>query len=216
MDGSIRRCGMNRSALMLFAICIAAISGCRQQKISEQGILDETLTDRRLKDSLFRSAPESPFRQDTSLHYHGLRWFDPDPEYYFRSKLYRFNKSKELVIFGTKGEERRAVRYGYFLLSYHGNLYALNVYKTSDRLPDGREPLSVWFTDETTGGETYGVGRYVDVDDEQNDPNFLYTINLNSAYNPYCAYSASYSCAVPNKEDHLPFPVRAGEKKYHP
>jgi uncharacterized protein (DUF1684 family) len=206
---------MNSSALTVFAVILAVIPGCREQKFSEKDIIAETLADRRLKDSVFRSAPESPFRQDSSLQYGGLHWYETDPDYYFRSKLYRFNQLKELIIFGTKGEERRAVRYGYFLLSYHGNLYTLNVYKTGDRLPDGGEPLSVWFTDETTGGETYDVGRYVDVGEERSNPNFLYTINLNTAYNPYCAYSPVYSCAIPDKEDHLPLAVKAGEKKYH-
>jgi uncharacterized protein (DUF1684 family) len=75
--------------------------------------------------------------------------------------------------------------------------------------------LSVWFTDETTGKETYRVGRYVEVGEENPDPQFVYTIDLNKAYNPYCAYSDLYSCAIPRKEDHIPIAIRAGEKNYH-
>ena len=197
-------------------LLLAAAGGCRRTAPDDRRYLEETLADRRLKDSLFRSDPESPFLHDSSLQFRGLSWYDPDPAYYFRSKLYRYRTPEKVTITGTKGEERKAVRYGYFLLPYNGNLYTLNVYKTGDRLPDGREPLSVWFTDETTGKETYHVGRYVDVGDEQADPNASYIINLNTAYNPYCAYSSRYSCAVPLKEDHLPFAVTAGEKNYHP
>jgi uncharacterized protein (DUF1684 family) len=60
------------------------------------------------------------------------------------------------------------------------------------------------------------VGRYLEVGQEVADPDYLYTIDFNNAYNPYCAYSSQYSCAIPRKEDHLDFPIRAGEMKYHP
>ncbi len=78
-----------------------------------------------------------------------------------------------------------------------------------------RDQLSVWFTDATTGHETCGVGRYVDVGLEFPDPAHRYVIDLNKAYNPYCAYSSKYSCAIPRQEDHLSVAVRAGEKIYH-
>jgi uncharacterized protein (DUF1684 family) len=63
--------------------------------------------------------------------------------------------------------------------------------------------------------ETYHVGRYVDVGAEQPDPEHVYVIDFNNAYNPYCAYSSLYSCAIPRREDRIPTPVRAGELKYH-
>jgi len=43
----------------------------------------------------------------------------------------------------------------------------------------------------------------------------VYIIDFNKAYNPYCAYSSLYSCAIPRREDRIPTPVRAGELKYH-
>jgi uncharacterized protein (DUF1684 family) len=78
-----------------------------------------------------------------------------------------------------------------------------------------RDALSVWFTDETTGKETYDVGRYIDVGNEQPSADFDYTIDFNKAYNPYCAYSNLFSCAVPRKQDHLDVALRVGEMKYH-
>ena len=120
---------------------------------------------------------------------------------------------------GTKGEERRHLKYGYFILNYDGKDYRLNVYKFTSSDPKRFELyknyLSVWFTDQTTGKETYHVGRYVEVGEENANPDFLYTINLNNAYNPYCSYSSIYSCAIPRREDHLDFSVKAGEMKYH-
>jgi uncharacterized protein (DUF1684 family) len=125
---------------------------------------------------------------------------------------------------GTKGELRKELRYGYFEFAVPGDdgppvSIRMNVYKSdpSDSVQYSlyRNALSVWFTDETTGKETYDVGRYLDVGEESADPSALYTIDLNMAYNPFCAYSEVYSCAVPSKEDHIPIPLRVGEKKYH-
>ncbi|MGE5437699.1 MAG: DUF1684 domain-containing protein [Syntrophothermus sp.] len=41
----------------------------------------------------------------------------------------------------------------------------------------------------------------------------MYTIDFNLAYNPYCAYSLDYSCAIPTKEDNINLAIEAGEKK---
>jgi hypothetical protein len=124
---------------------------------------------------------------------------------------------------GTKGEERRHLRYGWFEFRVPDSagrpiLIRLNVYKftPSDerRYRLYRDHLNVWFTDATTGSETYDVGRYVDVGEEQTGADYVYTIDLNKAYNPYCAYSDLYTCAIPREEDHIAVPLRAGELKY--
>ncbi|MCL2877903.1 MAG: DUF1684 domain-containing protein, partial [Acidobacteria bacterium] len=39
-------------------------------------------------------------------------------------------------------------------------------------------------------------------------------LDFNRAYNPYCTYNPEYSCPSPPKENTLPVPIRAGEKKY--
>ena len=124
---------------------------------------------------------------------------------------------------GTKGETRKQLRYGYFEFAVPAEdgtpvSIRVNVYKANPSDPVSyslyRNGLSVWFTDETTGKETYDVGRYLDVGEESSDPSALYSIDLNMAYNPFCAYSDVYSCAVPPKEDHIPVALRVGEKKY--
>jgi len=47
------------------------------------------------------------------------------------------------------------------------------------------------------------------------DTSGLYHIDFNFAYNPYCAYSAKFSCPIPRKEDYLDFYIEAGEKNFH-
>lgn len=72
--------------------------------------------------------------------------------------------------------------------------------------------LFIPFRDQTSGQETYGSGRYIDLAENTSG---IYTLDFNRAYNPYCAYNDTYSCPLPPAENTLAVPIRAGEKKYH-
>ncbi len=175
-------------------------------------------------DEFFGSDPDSPFQRDTSISYHGLKWFPVNPRYCVHSVLHRYEHPDTVVVLGTKGESRRQLRYGYFaftLRDEHGTARqcTLNVYKFTPHDPQRyalyKDNLSLWFTDRTTGEETYEVGRYIEMGVEDPDPSFEYTIDFNKAFNPYCAYSSLYSCAIPTKDDHLDLALRVGEQRYH-
>jgi uncharacterized protein (DUF1684 family) len=71
------------------------------------------------------------------------------------------------------------------------------------------ENLFVPFADMTTGSETYPAGRYLDL---RPTATGYYTIDFNRAYNPYCAYNASYECPFPPPSNRLKLTIRAGEK----
>jgi hypothetical protein len=75
--------------------------------------------------------------------------------------------------------------------------------------PTERGSLFVPFVDTTSGNETYGSGRYLDLDVESDGS---LVIDFNLAYHPYCAYSSAYSCPLPPAENRLPVPIRAGER----
>jgi uncharacterized protein len=214
--------------LISIIFILTAFIGCSQKQSQPAAftsqdsikIVQEILAHRSEVDSAFEHDPSSPFHRDSSIQFTGIKWFPPDIKYYFKSKLYRYEQPETVSIYGTKGEERKHLKYGYFILPFEEKEHRINVYKftASDpaRFIKYRNYLSVWFTDLTTGNQTYNVGRYVDVEEESSEPNHLYIINLNNAYNPYCAYTHLYSCAIPPKEDHLDFAVIAGEMKYHP
>jgi uncharacterized protein (DUF1684 family) len=69
--------------------------------------------------------------------------------------------------------------------------------------------LFVPFADLTTGKDTYNAGRYLSI---QPTSSGLYTIDFNTAYNPYCAYNSRYECPFPPPSNRLKVPIRAGEK----
>jgi uncharacterized protein len=187
-------------------------------------IIEDNLAHRAEIDSFFRTDSSSPFQRDSTVRYHPVNWFPIDPNFRGLSTLHHYEHADTVIVLGTKGEQRKQLKYGYFEFTVPADSgtytrIKINVYKFTPydgkRYALFKDNLSVWFTDKSTGKETYGVGRYVEIGNEHPDPSHVYTIDLNKAYNPYCAYSDQYSCAIPRKEDHIDIALRVGEKKYH-
>lgn len=72
------------------------------------------------------------------------------------------------------------------------------------------EPFFIIFSDETSGQETYGAGRFIYVD-PPNEKGETY-IDFNKAYNPPCVFTEFATCPLPPPQNHLPIRVTAGEK----
>ncbi len=90
--------------------------------------------------------------------------------------------------------------------------FTLMAYQDKTLLDQGNTTtLFVPFTDLTTGHETYGAGRYIDIEMPYGNSLLL---DFNLAYNPYCAYNKNYSCPIPPQENHLEAAIRAGEKNF--
>lgn len=192
---------------------IVLISSCGRDYTPEQELYIEKIEQSRIeKNNYMKNDPYSPFNYKGNIEFHELNYFDVDPDFVFKSKLYEYNPKDTVVIYGTKGEARTSVRYGYVIFNYLNQDYQINVYEGKAR--SGEVYYSIWFTDKTTNIQSYGVGRYIDFE-KHPDPNYIYEVDFNTAYNPYCAYSPDYSCAIPTKEDFIPVEINAGEKKFH-
>jgi uncharacterized protein (DUF1684 family) len=68
------------------------------------------------------------------------------------------------------------------------------------------------FADETSGGETYGGGRYLWVNGP--DAEGRVVIDFNRAYNPPCVWTAFATCPLPSRDNRLGVAVEAGEKDW--
>lgn len=101
------------------------------------------------------------------------------------------------LVFTAGGVERRLVAY-----QAVGPVATLQA-----RAGGGR--LFVPFRDETSGRETYGGGRYLDLDVAASG---RYALDFNRAYHPYCVYDPGFSCPLPPPENTLGLPVTAGER----
>ncbi len=102
--------------------------------------------------------------------------------------------------------------YGIAEFTLDGETYSLPVYQSKNLLNNPKYPryLFLPFGDLTNGTETYGGGRYLNLQAPEEGNTLI--IDFNKAYSPYCAYNPRYSCPLIPEENQLPVPIRAGVK----
>jgi uncharacterized protein (DUF1684 family) len=168
--------------------------------------------DREAKDEYFRTNPRSPIPSDERESFDGLSYYPVDESYRFELSLEEHDEPESVTVGTSSGGERSYLRWGVFRFEIDGEEATLQAYKSD---PDD-ERLWVPFRDATSGEETYGAGRYLDLEPEMHrtdDGNWI--LDFNEAYNPTCAYAEQYECPLPPTENWLDVPIEAGEKKYH-
>ena len=65
------------------------------------------------------------------------------------------------------------------------------------------------FLDKTSGKESYGAGRYLDLDPEEDG---TYVLDFNLAYHPSCVYDMRFSCPLTPPENRPAVRIEAGER----
>ncbi|MFB6183909.1 MAG: DUF1684 domain-containing protein [Haloarculaceae archaeon] len=178
----------------------------------ESQYAEELRAHRRRKDEYFEQDPHSPLPPDEQASFDGLNYYPPDADYYFVVPLHEHD-DKETVTVGTSTDgEREYLRWGEFRVEIDGQDVTIQAYKSDPE--DDR--LWVPFRDATSGEETYGAGRYIDLETDRHlTDDGEWVLDFNLAYNPTCAYSDAYECPLPPTENWLDVAVAAGEKTYH-
>ena len=168
--------------------------------------------EREIKDRFFRSRyPGSPIPFEGRAKFKGLDYFPPDPAYRFELELREHAEKGVVRMAYTKGQERDFLRWGEFRFKVSDQEQTIQVYKSD---PAG-ERLFIPFRDATSGQETYGSGRYLDLEsDRDQTAEGKWTLDFNKAYNPWCVYSENYTCPLVPSENRLEVPIYAGEKNY--
>ncbi len=165
---------------------------------------EQLLEQRRAKDDFFRTSHHSPLAHDDRHGFEGLDYFAPDPDLVFNLEVEPGDGSE--VQFPTSDDRVKTYRKaGRVSFEVDGDTAELTLYDT------GHPGYFIPFRDKTSGDSTYGAGRYLDID--PNDDGTV-TIDFNLAYNPSCVYSDDYSCPLPPIENWLQVPIEAGEKMY--
>jgi uncharacterized protein (DUF1684 family) len=146
-----------------------------------------------------------------------FRFYAPDAAFKVTCKFEAL-KDTTIIHMKTSGKTipvKDFIRYGKLYFSIHDTELQLTVFQSVSLKENVqyKNYLFVPFTDITTGDETYGSGRYIDVltTDIINNSALL---DFNKAYNPYCAYNTGYNCPIPPKENSLPIAIKAGEKTF--
>jgi uncharacterized protein len=169
------------------------------------------------KDDFFLHDWQSPLEAGQRTNFTGLKYYPENPALRLTLPIEPHADQATVTMITSTGSAREYVRYGQFSFEVNGEVATLQVYQDPDS-----ESFFLPFVDATTPEETYGAGRYLDI--EPNGDN-TFTIDFNYAYNPYCAYNEPYevnpdavqrwSCPLPPRENHLTVRIEAGEKKYY-
>ncbi len=166
---------------------------------------------RREKDAFFASHPQSPLSLQDRRAFRGLAYWPPDPGYRYEIELHEHDEKQIVRVADTSGQTRNLWRWGEFRFQIAGRKCALQAYKSDPH----EDRLFIPFRDATSGVQSYGAGRYLDLNpDAHLTKEGKWVLDLNAAYNPWCAYSEDYACPFVPPENWLKVLVRAGEKKY--
>lgn len=154
------------------------------------------------KDLFFAESPQSPLTREQKKAFRGLSYFDENPGLRLEVEIKPFEQQDEILMQTSTGDVQSFRRYGKFSFEVDGEQATLSVYAN-------RHGFFLPFIDSLAGSETYPAGRYLEPDVL---PDGRFRVDLNLAYNPYCAYNDQWSCPLPPAENRLPVPIRAGEK----
>jgi uncharacterized protein (DUF1684 family) len=157
---------------------------------------------RRLKDEFLATHRQSPLPPEAREGFDGLSYYPPDAALVFQVHAHPL-EPEPVTIGTTTGEMRTYSRVATATVEIEGDEVTLGLFST------GHPGLFLPFRDATSGNETYGAGRYLDLDVADDG---AITIDFNYAYAPFCAYNDAYSCALPPPENWIDAPIEAGER----
>jgi len=176
---------------------------------------------RREKDEYFGSEPDSPISAEEQADFAGLTYYPPDLAYRVQAQVVPFEHAETVQMATTTGHIRPQLRYAELRFSLNGQDLRLTGYLDphyAEQHSGHRHGVELFvpFRDATSGKESYGAGRYLEVQvGDGEDGAQAATLDFNLAYSPYCAYNESYSSPLPPTENTLRAPIHAGEKAYH-
>ncbi|MFN8592475.1 MAG: DUF1684 domain-containing protein [Thermomicrobiales bacterium] len=163
---------------------------------------------RRRRDQFFKDHPHSPLNEDQRREFTGLNYFPERPDLVLRLPLDTSGEGidEQVAMATTDGKVKHFYRAGRISFPVDGQDVTLSVFRDA---PHGG--FFIPFRDQLAGDETYIHGRYLE---PQAYPDGTIEVDLNYAYNPFCAYGDGWSCPIPPAENHLTVPIRAGEAKF--
>jgi uncharacterized protein len=165
---------------------------------------------RETRDELFRSHPQSPLPAERRGAFEGLSYWPYDPAARVLGKLEDLEAAAGLV--ATSGSEEILFRP---FARAHFELRDERLSLEVSWLAGYGGGAFLCFRDETSGGESYGGGRYLldtvkgaDLGEERGQ----LVLDFNFAYNPSCSYDPGWICPLAPPANRLAVAVEAGER----
>ena len=161
---------------------------------------------RQSKNEFFAGGHDSPLTEHQTHDFKGLSYFDDNPDLRFVVEPEEFESQDVIEMQTSNGDTAQFIRWGRISFEVGRQKAQLTLMRD-----EGNGEFFLPFADATSGRETYGAGRYLDV---QELPDGKLLVDFNYAYNPYCAYNEGWSCPLTPAENRLTVAVRAGEMSF--
>lgn len=196
------------SFLFIFLLISCNSNGKRQ-------LLGETEYQQKLNAS-YKDATTSPLKKKDLKNFNGLDFFAVDSSFIVTANLTRIENAPVFEMATTTDRKPLYKEYGLLSFNINGQDLELTIYQSQDDLRDEKykDYLFLPFTDNTSGNESYGGGRYMDVMITDIKDDNTIELNFNNTYNPYCAYNDDYSCPLTPRKNHLDIEIKAGIKAF--
>ncbi len=196
---------MPRNMVIVAVLLLAA--ACSSRPPDQGNYSSRIAADRAKKDAAFAES-DTPIPFDAHARYLPLAYFPIDPAFAVPAAFVEDPPAaRPRLQMDTSGHQPRMMeRLGTLSFTLRGQLLHLAAYREVGETTD---QLFVPFADLTTGKETYGGGRYLEIARSRTG---IYVVDFNLAFNPYCVYNPTYDCPYPPKENRLPVAITAGEK----
>lgn len=163
------------------------------------------------RDDLLYKHPQSPLDEAQKEQFSHIPYWDYDPAFCVLAPITQVTDPQTYQV--DLGDD------GQFMMRQFGEV--------SFEVPTGKGTLAVYwiegyggglflpFRDATNNNETYGAGRYLYDTIKGADLGATETeliLDFNYAYHPSCAYNSRWTCPLAPPQNHLDFPIPAGEQ----
>lgn len=198
---------MKKIYLFLFIL----VSTCIDSQVKKDSILAHIKKEQADLVKFYLDSTTTPLSKAERVDFKGIQHFPINLKYRVTATLQKFDQ-KDTVVFATSSSRlKRYIKYATAKFKLDGKTHSLILYRMADnKNKEYANLVFLPFTDLTSNNETYGGGRYLDL--EVTDANTM-IIDFNLCYHPYCAYSHNgWSCPIPPKENFVNAKINAGVK----
>jgi uncharacterized protein (DUF1684 family) len=198
----------------LLTICsLILFISCNSQ--GKRALVGKTDYQRKLN-AQYKDASKSPLKKKDLKGFKGLEFFPIDSSYIVIAKIKKTPDTPYFQMATTTERKPYYRQYGILTFTLEGKEHTLTLYQSQEEYndPKYKDYLFLPFTDGTSGDESYGGGRYMDVFEYNIKMDDTLELNFNNTYNPYCAYNENYSCPLTPRKNHLSVSINAGVKSF--
>ena len=142
----------------------------------------------------------------TRTQFQAIQYWPPNRDWRIEATFVPHPAGKTLPIATIIGTTDDTPNPGALEFQREGKTYRI------EALDQGESTLSLIIADLTSGHESYGAGRYLDV--PRPDAKGKVVIDFNRTYNPPCAFTPFATCPLPPNQNRLDLAITAGEKRY--